>query len=108
VPPSAANARSAADADPGRVEQRHDLLCAGAGRRDEADRSRLHGVREAQPQAADHGRAAVRSHHQHVLTRGELLESNLLLDGDVVAEHYDARARLHRIHRLREGRLTRH
>ena len=61
---AAADAEAVRHADAGAVEQAHQLLGAGAGRGDDADRAGPHDVGEAEPDAADDGGAAVGAHHQ--------------------------------------------
>ena len=56
--------------DAGLVEQAHHLLRAGAGGGDEADRPGPDGVGEAEPDAADDGRAAVGAHDEQAEPRG--------------------------------------
>ena len=61
---AAADADHLATPDAPPVEQRHDLLRAGAGGGDDADRPGADRVGEAQAGAAEHGRARARAHHQ--------------------------------------------
>ena len=83
-----------------RVEQ---LLAAGAGRGDDADPARAHGVGEAQPDAVDDRGAAVGTHDERAAGGGVRLERDLLGHGHVVAEDHHVVAGLERVHRLDRG-----
>ena len=86
-----------------RVKQGHDVLCSGAGRGHKSNRARLDDVGEAERHPGDHRRAAVRTHHQQATARGRLLERDLLLDRDVVAEHHDRESGIECVHRFHKG-----
>ena len=62
----------------GAVEQARGLLRAGAGGGDDPDRARAHDVREAEPDLAEHRRAAARAHHQQPELRAAALELDLV------------------------------
>ncbi len=65
---------------PARSSRQVDLLRAGAGGGDHADRAGPEHVGEAEADAADHGRAAVGAHDQQAALLGPLLQQALLLD----------------------------
>ena len=71
------------------VDETADLLEARAGSADEADAPAPHGIGEAQRHAVENGGAAVRTHDEKVLLRGESLEQDLVGDRDIVAEEED-------------------
>ena len=77
---AAADPERVRDADAGVVEQAEQLLAAGAGRGDDADRAGRDDVGEAQPDAADDGGAAVGSHDEHAALGGRALEGDLVLE----------------------------
>ena len=85
------------------VEQGEELLAAGARRGDDADPAGADGVGEAEPDAVDHGRAAVGPHHERVAGGGVGLERDLLGDRDVVAEDHHVVTGLEGVHRLDRG-----
>src|SRR5215211_1698823 len=61
---AAADADGVGDADPGGVEEAGDLLDAGAGGADDADRAAADGVGEPEADAVEDGGAAVGAHEQ--------------------------------------------
>src|SRR5690606_26380132 len=97
---AAPDAEGGAHADPRVVEQRQQLLAAGAGRGDDADRAGGDDVGEAESEPADHGGAAVGAHHQHATLGGGPLERDLLVERHVVAEDHHVATRVDRVHRL--------
>ena len=99
---AAADAERRGDADAGVVEQREQLLAAGAGGGDDADRAGLDGVGEAEAEAADDGGAAVGAHHQQAALGGGPLERDLLVERHVVAEDHHVAAGVEGVHRLDE------
>ena len=105
---AATDAERRRDADPGVVEQREQLLAAGAGGGDDPHRAGRGDVGEAEAEPADDRRAAVRAHHQEVALGGDRLEGNLLLERDVVAEDHHVAAGVEGVHRLDEGVGARH
>ena len=105
---AAADAQRRGDPDAGVVEQREQLLAAGAGRGDDADRPGRDDVGEAQPDAVEDGGPAVGSHDEQAALGGVPLERELLLDRHVVAEDHHVAAGLERVHGLDERRRAGH
>ena len=105
---AAADAERGGDADAGVVEQREQLLAAGAGRGDDADRPGRDGVGEAEAEAADDRGAAVGAHDQQAALGGGPLERDLLLERHVVAEDHHVAAGVEGVHRLDEGARAGH
>jgi hypothetical protein len=105
---AAADAEAVRDADPGRVEQAHDLLGAGPRRGDDADRAGAHDVGEPEGDPADVGGAAVGPHDEHVSGGGGVLEVHLVLDGHVVGEEHHRQAGGDGVEGLGDGVLPRH
>jgi hypothetical protein len=102
-----ADAETVRDADPGAVEQRHQVLRARAGGGDDPDRTGTDHVGEAEPDPADDGGAAVGPHHQDTGLGGTLLEQHLLLQGHVVAEDHGEQAGVDRVEGVGEGEAAR-
>ena len=90
------------------VEQGEQLLAPRAGRRDEGDRTGPAGVGEAEPEPADHRRAAVGPHHQEAALGRHPLERHLLVDRHVVAEEHHVAPGVEGVHGLDEGTRSGH
>ena len=90
------------------VDQAGDLLQAGAGGGDHADRPAPHHVGEAERHAVDDRRAAVGTHHQQAAALRVALERDLVGDRHVVAEEHDVEAEAERLHRLGGRIFARH
>ena len=69
------------------VDEAGDLLGARPGRGDDADRPAPDDVDEAEPDLAEHRRAAARAHDEQAAVAPAALQLDLLLDRHVVGEH---------------------
>ena len=94
-------------ADAGAIEQDRDLLRAGPGGGHDPDRAGLDHVHEAQADAAEHRRAALRAHHQQAALGAALLERDLVVHRHVVREQEDVHAGGQRAVRLERRVLAR-
>ena len=103
---AAADPEHLGDGDPGLVQQAGQLLGAGSGGGDDADPRAGVGcaqhIGESESDAADDGRPAVRSHHQHPGRGGRVLEGELVLDRHVVGEDHHVPAGVDRVQSLAE------
>ena len=95
-------------ADAGAVEQHRRLLGARAGRGDDPDRAAPHDVREPEPDAAEHRRAAARTHHEQAMVGAAALELDLVGGRHVVGEQEHVQSLGQRAVGLEHGVLARH
>ena len=90
------------------MDEGGDFLEAGAGGADAADVAAPHHVGEAQRNAVDDGRAAVRSHDQKAVGIGVSLEGDFIGLGYAGAEQHDVEPQPQRLQRLGGGVFARH
>ena len=79
------------------------LLAAGTGGANDANRPATHRVGEAQPRAVDNGGAAVRPHHQQTLFMRQLLQRQLVVERYVIGEQHHVKIVFQRLTRFPGG-----
>ena len=82
------------------------LLAAGAGSADDANRAAAHRVSKAQSRAVDDGGAAIRPHHQQPFLVRQLLQRQLVVERHVIGKEHYVKIVFQRLARFAGGEST--